>query len=189
MHPPLLQKKSLEPHPDARNPAVRAITARIARGERDPFSVTYELEGELDRLNIPEPRASRRADQLWKHTCFELFVKSREESAYHELNFSPSTEWAAYSFARYREPVPLTDARLNVSIAVRRSARALELDASVDIAVLSPRYRCEPLMVAVSAVIEARDGTLSYWALAHPAGKPDFHHPDAFILELDEVRN
>jgi hypothetical protein len=33
-------------------------------------------------------------------------------------------------------------------------------------------------------VIEAADGSLSYWALRHPPGKPDFHHRDAFALEL-----
>lgn len=39
-------------------------------------------------------------------------------------------------------------------------------------------------LAGLSAVIEEADGTLSYWALAHPAGKPDFHHPDCFVLEL-----
>ena len=38
--------------------------------------------------------------------------------------------------------------------------------------------------VGFSAVIEERDGTMSYWALAHPPGKPDFHHRDCFALEL-----
>jgi hypothetical protein len=40
------------------------------------------------------------------------------------------------------------------------------------------------LTLALSAVIEDEDGVLSYWALKHPAGKPDFHHRDAFALEL-----
>ena len=38
--------------------------------------------------------------------------------------------------------------------------------------------------VAISAVIEEADGTKSYWALAHPPGKPDFHHADGFALQL-----
>jgi len=37
---------------------------------------------------------------------------------------------------------------------------------------------------ALSAVIEDDDGAFSYWALRHPPGKPDFHHPDAFALML-----
>jgi hypothetical protein len=34
-------------------------------------------------------------------------------------------------------------------------------------------------------VIEEKSGLLSYWALKHPPGKPDFHHPDAFALEVE----
>lgn len=55
--------------------------------------------------------------------------------------------------------------------------------------------RMYALQIGLSAVIEEMDGTKSYWALAHPAGKPDFHHPDCFTLELPppefsyEIRN
>ena len=42
----------------------------------------------------------------------------------------------------------------------------------------------EPLSIGLSAVIEETDGTKSYWALRHPPGPPDFHHPDCFALEL-----
>jgi len=36
----------------------------------------------------------------------------------------------------------------------------------------------------LSAVIEDISGGTSYWALAHPPGKPDFHHADGFALEF-----
>jgi hypothetical protein len=38
--------------------------------------------------------------------------------------------------------------------------------------------------LGLSAVIEDSSGAKSYWALAHPPGKPDFHHPDCFAHEL-----
>ena len=38
--------------------------------------------------------------------------------------------------------------------------------------------------VALTAVVETADGEVSYWSLAHPAGKPDFHHADCFCLEI-----
>ena len=43
------------------------------------------------------------------------------------------------------------------------------------------------LTLALSVVVEDEQGMLSYWALKHPAGKADFHHPDSFALELDVV--
>jgi hypothetical protein len=36
-------------------------------------------------------------------------------------------------------------------------------------------------------VIEDQSGGVSYWALAHPPGKPDFHHADGFALEFSPV--
>jgi hypothetical protein len=36
----------------------------------------------------------------------------------------------------------------------------------------------------LAAVIEETSGRRSFWALAHPPGKPDFHHADCFTLEV-----
>ena len=41
-----------------------------------------------------------------------------------------------------------------------------------------------PARIAASAVLENKSGHKSYWALAHPTDKPDFHHPDGFVLDL-----
>jgi hypothetical protein len=115
-------------------------------------------------------------ERLWQHTCCEIFVAPQAGAAYHEFNFSPSGEWAAYAFERYREGGSLTVA--DPGIAVRRSAQRLQLDASI-------RIEAGKLALGLAAVIEEQDGRLSYWALRHPAGKPDFHHREAFALELD----
>ena len=40
------------------------------------------------------------------------------------------------------------------------------------------------LKLALTAVVEDGSGRLSYWALRHAPGKPDFHHPDGFVLEF-----
>ena len=138
------------------------------------LKVGFTLEADLSRIALPEPGPARRGDKLWQHMCFELFV-SPGMPAYREFNFSPSGEWAAYLFRRYREAEP-GGAEVQ-ALAVRRSAAKLELDAAIP----APEGR---LSIAISAVVESRSGALSYWALKHPAGKPDFHHPEAFALEL-----
>ena len=43
-----------------------------------------------------------------------------------------------------------------------------------------PRIR-----LGLSAVLEAADGSLSYWALHHPSARPDFHNEGGFLLELE----
>ena len=42
-----------------------------------------------------------------------------------------------------------------------------------------------PLRLGLSAVIETTDGALSYWALAHPAPRPDFHQRAGWTLRLE----
>jgi hypothetical protein len=43
------------------------------------------------------------------------------------------------------------------------------------------------LHVGLSAVVKETSGRQSYWALAHPSGKPDFHHSDCFALEVPQA--
>jgi len=139
------------------------------------LALRYRIEGDLDRLRIPPPRAPAPGERLWQHLCCEAFVASAAASAYREFNFSPSGEWAAYAFQRYREGGPL--AVPDPGIAVRAEGQALELSATIVV-------ERAPLRVALCAVIEEQDGTLSYWALRHPSPRPDFHHPDGFALEI-----
>lgn len=170
---------ALERHPATSCSALRSIKASIAR-EPDGVQVAYVLEGDIDRLRIPPPRPPRIAERLWQHTCCELFIAPAHLSSYREFNFSPSGEWAAYGFQRYREGALLAEA--SVEIVVRQGARQLELEASI------PLLQPEKLRIGLAAVVEDESGALSYWALRHAPGKPDFHHPDAFAMQLEESR-
>jgi hypothetical protein len=140
----------------------------------------------LGRLRIPPLRALRRADRLWQHTCFEAFVCVKGKAEYYEFNFAPSGEWAVYAFRCYRDGLSLEDEGLLApSITVHSAGDRLDLEAIVYLKYLPEIQPGLSLRLALSAVIEDDSGSLSYWALKHPPGKPDFHHPDAFILEID----
>ena len=180
---------ALRPHRQTPTDAVHAIEARVHRSSDGTLAVTYTLQGDLDRVRIPERRPARVTERLWQHTCCELFVRRAGAPAYHELNFSPSGEWAAYGFERYREGARLLDASVDPHVTVRRGSGVLELGAVVKLERLSPMYGQASLAGSITVVVEDRDGVLSYWALAHPADRPDFHHGSAFVLELDEIRN
>jgi hypothetical protein len=155
------------------------------------LGVTYILKGDIDQLRVPPAGPARVADGLWHHTCCEAFVARNGQPGYYEFNFAPSREWAMYAFQRYRARAPLevNAMDLNPRIAVRADAKTLELDAVIRLDGLWPMHSGARLALALCAVIEDQDGSLSYWALKHPPGKPDFHHSDAFALELDEIRN
>lgn len=175
---------TLKCHAETRSLAARSIGARVCRTPDGALAVTYSLEGDLSRLRIQPPRPRRIADRLWQHTCCEIFVACKGSPAYHEFNLAPSGEWAAHAFTRYRDGALLADEALDPRVTVRSAAEKLELDAIVRLDRLSPMHVGAALSLALSAVVEDADGMLSYWALKHPAGRPDFHHPDAFALEL-----
>jgi hypothetical protein len=61
---------------------------------------------------------------------------------------------------------------------VRSSGKSYTLQAALELDGLS-----SPLHLGLSAVLEETNCRKSYWALAHPPGKVDFHHSDCFTLE------
>ena len=154
----------------------------VGGAESGSLTLAYALEGELSGLRIPEHRSSRRGHDLWQHTCFEVFVMAEEGPGYREFNFSPSSEWAAYTFRGYRDGGEKLAVEIDPGIVMRRSEDRLELDAEIYPDCLPPG---RSLSLGLSAVVEDADGVLSYWALRHPPGKPDFHHADAFALHLN----
>jgi hypothetical protein len=174
-------------HPESRSGAVRAIGARVCRKPGGTLAITYSIEGDIARVRVPPSRRPRIAHELWQHTCCECFIALKDQAGYHEFNFAPSGEWAAYAFAKYRKGARLRDEALNPGIVVRKGAEKIEVDASISLDRLSAMHASARLTLALSAVIEDEDGVLSYWALRHPAGKPDFHHRDSFVLEIESA--
>lgn len=135
------------------------------------------------RLPLPLPglqAADAFADGLWRHTCFEAFISQPHSPAYREFNFSPSGQWAAYEFAAYRERDAAWQATQAPAIEFRLEAYGVSLQASVPQALLPAAI--DELEMGLSAVVEAADGALSYWALSHGAERPDFHLREAFSL-------
>lgn len=145
----------------------------------DGLLLVYRIAGDIAGLAIPEPQLPGPADELWRHTCCEAFVAAAGEAGYREFNFSPSGQWAAYAFSGYRQradwPVPLAP-----RIGFSRSAEALVLEALLPLALLP----AGDMHLGLTAVTEAADGRLGYWALAHPGENPDFHRREAFSLDI-----
>lgn len=176
---------SLTCHADCYSGAIESIQVYVGWAQSNALALTYALTGDLMRLPLPPLEVSRRADRLWEHTCFEAFVSVKGSSEYYEFNFAPSGEWAVYGFQRYREGVPIPDDRLAPKITMHNVTRGLDLEAIVQLNHLPAIPPRAQLRLALAAVIEEKESGLSYWALRHPPGRPDFHHPDAFVLELD----
>lgn len=175
---------ALVPHPDFLAPAVAGIAVAVRPTSGGGLLLAYGLEGDLSALRIPAPGASLVQDRLWAHSCFEVFLARGDASAYREYNFSPSGQWAAYGFSDYRQRDPDVPTLPAPVLAWHRSAGMLALEATLPAAALP--LGDGPLRLALSTVVELCDGSLSYWALQHPAPRPDFHHRGGFTLTLSE---
>ena len=171
-------KLSLAPHPDTPCAALTAIEVEVRRSAPDGLRLSYVAHGDIRALALPPFNGVARADELWKATCFEAFFKVDGAGDYVELNLSPSGGWAAYHFDAYREGMKPLD------LAFKPWGRlVVGRDRLMFRAAWAPRR--PRLRMALSAVIEERSGAKSYWALAHPPGRPDFHADAGFAAVLE----
>jgi hypothetical protein len=181
----LISKSCLIHHPETADAATKALYIGVkAQYQQGKLTLRYELQGDIDKLLIPEPKPLSVADELWQHTCFEAFIAVVEEAPYHEFNFSPSSQWAAYAFDDYRAK-KTWQANHAPAIHFARTDHQLVLTAVISEADLPDNPLNQPYRLGLTAVLETKAGELSYWALFHPSGKPDFHHRNGFTLSLN----
>jgi hypothetical protein len=173
-----MTRAELTCHPLTPSQAVRSIVSTVHR-TADAVHLAFVVTGQIAQLRLPETQEPTRTDELWQHACFELFARSPGAKAYMECNFSPSTQWAAYRFGAYREGMMPMELHSAPIVHVAASETRLEFDVQMDV-----RDFPTPVELALSAVIEELSGTKSYWAIEHPADRPDFHHEHGFVLTL-----
>jgi hypothetical protein len=168
---------SLYRHPDAPVGAIQSVDAELERMATGAVAI-FRLRGDISKLVVPPPAAPERTDDLWRTTCFELFVTGKGNS-YREYNFSPSGQWAAYEFDDYRSGMRQIDARVETELYRENS----ELQFSAEI---MNEFE-NPTMVGLTAVIQETDGAIRYWSTAFAPGKPDFHAAAVRSLLFDGV--
>jgi hypothetical protein len=128
----------------------------------------------------------RRADSLWEHTCFELFLKlpGGNSTRYWELNMSPTGLWNCYRFENYRQGMVVEESIDNILMRVEDgdSNCHIAYEFVCDIScLLDEQQSCA---VGVTAVVEHADASHSFWAISHMGTQPDFHLADSFVLML-----
>lgn len=109
-----------------------------------------------------------------------MFIRAGDGESYCEFNLSPCEQWAAYDFATYRKGMAERAMPREPVCSFRSGSSFAIFDAAVPMSGLSDL----PWHYGLGVVIEEEGGVKSYWALAHPTGKPDFHHPTCFAATL-----
>lgn len=170
-------------HRNTTTDAIEHFTASAERSADGWLRFRYVMQGDVGRIALPTHVAAQHTDELWRRTCFEAFIAVEDEPAYVECNFSPSTAWATYRFSRYRTGMAALVPDDAPRITLQSSTDGLMLEAQLKLGKFAHLPLC-PLRIGLTAVIEDKAGSISYWALRHPRSKPDFHHRGGFILRL-----
>jgi hypothetical protein len=176
--------QALKLHPGSSRAAVRRVEVDLAQPRPGMLALRYLATGAMDHVRIPAPTDPARAEGLWRHTCFEAFIGDPDGEAYREFNFSPSGQWAAYGFVGYRSGGHDIGTSEPPRLVVATGAKSLAMEVTLDLGGFGGLADDASWRLGLSAVIEDMDGTISYWALAHPPGKADFHHAAGFAVQL-----
>lgn len=128
---------------------------------------------------------SQRRNDLWKTTCFEIFLTpmSTTSGPYQEVNLAPDGSWNIYEFAEERKGMQNSHNLLGfplaaVSISFSKNYCCLD----ISLVQAGPRSVTE-VQVGMTAVVESSDQT-TYWAMSHKKNKPDFHDHASWLGKL-----
>jgi hypothetical protein len=176
------QSCKLIPFPAPGIPAI-SLTGNLSLQDHI-LTLSYSLTGNLKEVLLPPISAEpARKDELWKGTCFEFFLAVKDQPGYWEFNLSPSGDWNAYRMDAYRRIGFRNETGLTkLPFAMKTRADGYWLNVTLDLTPIVPPE--QDLQMAITAIIQTKDGNETYWALAHPAPYADFHLRESFILEL-----
>jgi hypothetical protein len=174
---------NLVPHPsvpltDPRFKLWANVEHAASLGSVATTNIWFGVGAPASRFVIPEASEPARVDELWKTTCFEAFLRPAGKQGYREWNFAPSGQWASYDFSNYREGMVEAEVASPPYIRMEDNLTWWALGATIAV------DADKSWELGLSAVLEEKDGTKSYWALAHPPEKPDFHAADCFVARL-----
>lgn len=156
---------------------VSGVSVRWEKLRDGRLMLRYRVEG-CTTLVVREKREADRADELWKATCFELFLYDGK-GTYREYNFSPSGEWAAWRFTGYRNGREDIDPVFTPEILAETGNNLFMLTVFLAGSELRGAQAA-----ALSAVLLEADRRPSYWALSHSKLQPDFHDPACFRIRF-----
>ena len=160
-----------------------SVGGHISRANTEAIQVHYQVTGDLNSVIIPQKtNPPVRRDELWTTTCLELFIGETESSPYWEFNLSPNGDWNAYKLSAYRRNLTPDLAYQNLASTIDSGASEFEL--SVVCPIPADLKTSPKLDVAICAVIQFKQGPISYWALNHGGAEADFHRRDGFVLGL-----
>ncbi len=163
--------------------SLEANAELVGDGQERKLVLTYSAGGALEKILWPASLSGKpqRKDELWKHTCFEAFIKPVSQDQYWEINLSPTGDWNAYRFASYRQGMVKEEAIHSLQPLFAKEGDCWRLVCEIR---LPAWANFSQLEIGLTTVIEETSGQISYWAIHHAGSQPDFHLAESFNHRL-----
>ena len=160
-----------------------SVGGHISRPNAETIQVHYQVTGDLNSVVIPQrTNPPVRRDELWTTTCLEMFIGDKELSPYWEFNLSPNSDWNIYKLSDYRSNLKPDIEYQDLDSVINNTVDHFELKLVCPL----PRdlQKSQTIEVAICAVIQFKQGPITYWGLNHGGVEADFHRRDGFVLGL-----
>jgi hypothetical protein len=145
--------------------------------KKEKIELSFVLRGDIGSYIFPKAQKMRRADELWKATCFELMLANDDE-AYYELNFSPSLAWNFYILDSYRgEPKEIAfkeEPHISFSHKNDEFHIVFELESK---AINFEKFKYYNL----ATILLTKEKERTFWTINHFKTQPDFHDKKSFL--------
>lgn len=157
------------------------LAAAVFSHETQSLFVKFELQ---DPKSVVEYAVSNskiidRRDELWKKTCFEIFLQPSDQEKYFEINMSTEGYWNAYEFEKYRTPQPPQFTSIIDLKQYNWNSEKRTLTAELIIKDSTNHWN-----MGLAAVLKSKiQNETYYFALKHRPDKADFHWPESFCLQ------
>lgn len=148
------------------------------------IELQYNVVGPISSLSFENFNQQQfRPDEIWKRSCFELFLKDPSSTRYYEFNFSPQGAWNSYYFNNYRELAGHSLINKEPIISFEKSINQVSCFVELNLSNwISKRFT----LASTTCILKNQDNHNNYFAPSHPCDDPDFHHYDGFTINLGE---
>ncbi len=146
------------------------VTAEItARGSGSLLRI--KLMGDISEVSL----SGSDHDELWRDTCFELFVRDKHCDGYEEINCSPDGRFSRTYLSSYRKAHSAGDFQIQPEIICKYHEDFCEYEINLFGIDIVQRE------IAVAVITADEDGVRRFWGVSHKGELPDFHHDDNFF--------
>ena len=137
----------------------------------------YMISGNISQIKLIP---SKQSSELWKNTCFELFLSNKNITEYLEFNWSPSGKWNTFKFHDYRDRAN-QNIDENSEFIVRNESYNIIFESKIILSKYNSHISLDinNLQIGMSIIVETN--SLEYWSNQHLNHRPDFHNKNNFL--------